>query len=138
MPLRGDPPGWLDLAPLHAALDRLPPEQLPDAIGALEAAKARAWARLAAMRPAASNGAPAQTPRVSTQTCPRVSTARRRATLRIEALEAEWVLRHALARWLDAVEACRRANAADCARNPRRMASWVQGQVAHLVAWVRA
>jgi hypothetical protein len=49
MPLRGDPPGWLDLAPLHAALDRLSPEQLPDAIGALEAVKPRAWARLAAV-----------------------------------------------------------------------------------------
>jgi hypothetical protein len=71
------------------------------------------------------------------RSCPRVSTARRRATLRIEALEAEWVLRHALARWLDIVEACRRANAADCARNPQRVALWVQEQVAHLARPVK-
>jgi hypothetical protein len=83
------------------------------------------------------HAAPAQTPRASTQTRPRVSAARRRATLRLDALESEWLLRHALRRWLDAVEACRRANGADCARNPRRMASWVQGQVAHLAAGVR-
>jgi hypothetical protein len=83
------------------------------------------------------HAAPAQTPRASTQTHPRVSTARRRATLRIEALEAEWVLRHALTRWLDTVEACRRANAADCSRNPQRVASWVQEQVARLAAGVR-
>jgi predicted DNA-binding transcriptional regulator AlpA len=31
---------------LRAELDRLSPEELPDAIGALEAARAHAWARL--------------------------------------------------------------------------------------------
>jgi hypothetical protein len=35
-----------DLDNLLAALDKLPPDQLPELIGALETAKARAWARL--------------------------------------------------------------------------------------------
>jgi predicted DNA-binding transcriptional regulator AlpA len=48
----------LDLDSLHATVDQLPPDQLPDMIGVLEAAKARAWVRLAAMPPAASNGEP--------------------------------------------------------------------------------
>jgi predicted DNA-binding transcriptional regulator AlpA len=37
-----------DLDHLLDALDKLPPDQLPEAIGALETAKARAWARLTA------------------------------------------------------------------------------------------
>jgi hypothetical protein len=68
---------------------------------------------------------------------PRVSIARRRAILRIDALEAEWALRHALAHWLATVEACRRSNAADCARNPERVAAWVRDQIADLSAGVR-
>jgi len=37
-----------DLDHLFAALDELPADQLPEMIGALETAKARAWARLTA------------------------------------------------------------------------------------------
>jgi predicted DNA-binding transcriptional regulator AlpA len=38
----------LDLDRLIADLDRLPADQLPEAIGALESVRARAWARLVA------------------------------------------------------------------------------------------
>jgi hypothetical protein len=43
---------------LLADLDGLPTEQLPAAIGALEAAKARAWARLSVAPPTASESEP--------------------------------------------------------------------------------
>ena len=44
------PEGIGDLAALLAALDQVPPAELPEAIGALEAAKA--WARLRTPAPA--------------------------------------------------------------------------------------
>ena len=47
-----------DLDHLLAALDELPADQLPEVIGALEAAKARAWARLSVVPPTASESEP--------------------------------------------------------------------------------
>ena len=46
----------LDLDRLVADIDRLPADQLPDAIGTLESAKARAWARL--VRPESAEPSP--------------------------------------------------------------------------------
>jgi hypothetical protein len=47
-----------DLDHLLAALDELPADQLPEVIGALEAAKARAWTRLSVVPPTASESEP--------------------------------------------------------------------------------
>jgi predicted DNA-binding transcriptional regulator AlpA len=49
-------PVTLDLDRLLADIDRLPADQLPDAIGALESVKARAWARL--VRPESMEASP--------------------------------------------------------------------------------